>query len=35
MAIGCIAFALAFLDAIVARLRGRAWFIAGPGSVAE
>lgn len=35
MAIGCIAFALAFLDAIVARLRGREWFIAGPGSVAE
>ena len=35
MAIGCVAFALAFLDAIVARLRGREWFIAGPGSVAE
>ncbi len=35
MAIGCLAFALAFLDAIVARLRGREWFIAGPGSVAE
>ena len=35
MAIGCVAFALAFLDAIVARWRGREWFIAGPGSVAE
>jgi len=35
MAIGCTAFALAFLDAIVARLRGRDWFIEGPGSVAE
>ena len=35
MAIGCAAFALAFLDAIVARWRGREWFIAGPGSVAE
>ena len=35
MAIGCVAFALAFLDAIVARLRGREWFIAGSGSVAE
>lgn len=35
MAIGCVAFALAFLDAIVARLRGREWFVAGPGSVAE
>ena len=35
MAIGCVAFALAFLDAIVARVRGREWFIAGPGSVAE
>lgn len=35
MAIGCVAFALAFLDAIVARLRGREWFIEGPGSVAE
>ena len=34
MAIGCAAFALAFLDAIVARWRGREWFIAGPGSVA-
>jgi TRAP-type C4-dicarboxylate transport system permease small subunit len=28
MAIGCAAFALAFLDAIVARWRGREWFIA-------
>ena len=35
MAIGCVVFALAFLDAIVARWRGREWFIAGPGSVAE
>ena len=35
MAIGCVAFALAFLDAIVARWRGREWFIAGPGSVVE
>ena len=35
MAIGCVAFALAFLDAIVARVRGREWFIAGSGSVAE
>ena len=35
MAIGCVGFALAFLDAIVARWRGREWFIAGPGSVAE
>ena len=35
MAIGCVAFALALLDAIVARWRGREWFIAGPGSVAE
>ena len=35
MAIGCVAFALAFLHAIVARLRGREWFIEGPGSVAE
>ena len=35
MAIGCVAFAVAFLDAIVARVRGREWFIAGSGSVAE
>ena len=31
MAIGCVvAFVLAFLDAIVARLGGREWFIAAP-----
>ena len=35
MALGCIGFALSMLDALLARLQGRAFFLAGEGETAN